>query len=95
MERKVFRYKYEANGLKQCKDNANLMGQKQVKTSAEQQFIITHWQHETDAIARAGGRMTLDILKKFHSAEDIEEPAKLAKEEVSQYQLLHTYIEKY
>ena len=95
-ERKVFQYKYEANGLKQCKDNANLMGQKQVKTSAEQQFIITHWQHELDAIAKAGGHMTLGILNKFHSnGEDIEEGARLAKEEVSQYQLLHTYIEKY
>ena len=27
-ERKVYMYRYEANGLKNCKDNANLMGQK-------------------------------------------------------------------
>ncbi len=77
--KKVFMFKYEAQGLKQCKDNANLMGQRQVKNVAEQDFLITHWNRETEAIARAGGHMTLDILRRFYNDEDLTEEAALQK----------------
>ena len=40
--------------------------------------------------------MTLDILRKFYTDdEDLSETAKIQKGELEEYQLLHTYIDKY
>ena len=34
-EQRLYKLKYEADGLKNCKDNATLMGEKDVKLQAE------------------------------------------------------------
>ena len=39
-ERNVLKYKYEVNGLKNCKDNAMMMGEKNVKLAAATQHMF-------------------------------------------------------
>ena len=43
IKRKNAKLKYEAEGLRNCRDNGTLIGQKRVQTSANQQFLINKY----------------------------------------------------
>lgn len=47
------KYKYEAEGLKNCKDNALMMGEARVKYNAERQFEINQWEKLEKVVANA------------------------------------------
>ena len=47
---KVLKLKYEAENLKNCKDNALMMGEKHVKDNAERQFLVAQWDKEEQMI---------------------------------------------
>ena len=47
---KVLKLKYEAENLKNCKDNALMMGEKNVKDNAERQFLVAQWDKEEQMI---------------------------------------------
>ena len=54
---KNLKLKQETEGLRNCKDNAIMMGERMIKTQAEKQWIITNskWSAEDQEIAIKGG----------------------------------------
>ena len=85
---------YEADGLKNCRDNGTLIGQKKVATSANQQFLINKYMKEmTDRNSRGDNRAGMEIFNKFYAEKFGEEFDKM--KEAEQYMVLTNYIDMY
>lgn len=66
--RKNQKLRYEADGLKNCRDNGTLIGQKRVANSANQQFLINKYMKEmSDKKDRGDNRQGMEIFNKYYA----------------------------
>ena len=72
--RKNQKLQYEADGLRNCRDNGTLIGNKKVQTSANQQFLINKYMKEmTERNSRGDNRQGMEIFNKHYAHEFTEE----------------------
>ena len=62
-ENKIKLYKFQADQLRRCRENGNLVGCRKVGQCAEELFVIHKMKDEEEAIKNAGGRITMELFK--------------------------------
>ena len=92
--RKNQKLQYEADGLKNCRENGTLIGQKKVANSANQQFLINKYMKEMNERNKKGdNKQGMEIFNKFYAEKFSDEFDKM--KEAEQYMVLTNYIDMY
>lgn len=95
---KNLKLKQETEGLRNCKDNAIMMGERMIKTQAEKQWIITNskWSEADQEIAIKGGPEMEKLLNdRLFSIQAGTDKIESEVADIDQYMLLTNYIDKY